>query len=159
MKNKNTKLRKLFTSTAKSHIPDMGSGHMFANSVSSEESESPVEGYTYKGHWVGLNGWHSQVVDEAGTVVAELVSDPLDMHFGTCWRVLSSEVPEWLKQLDQYAAREAEAQAQADLESLEGEQARKEWAEFHKLKKCYNGTRLGKFVAKKAPHLSHLIVA
>ena len=156
-KNKNEKLTELFASIPKAHIPDMGEGHVFANCVSEEESASPVEGYRYRGHWVGLNGWHSEVVDEAGTVVAELASDPLDLHFSSCWRVLSSDVPEWLQELDQYAAREAVAQAQAALESLQEEQARKEWAELHHLKKSYNGTKLGKFVAKKAPHLLHLV--
>ena len=157
MKHKNTKLTELFTSTPLSHIPDMGEGHVFANSVSEEESASPVEGYKYKGHWVGVNGWHSEVISPDGEVVAELASDPLDPHFSSCWRVLSSDVPEWLQELDQYAAREAVAQAEAALESLQEEQARKQWAELNHLKKSYNGTKLGKFVAKKAPHLLHLI--
>ena len=157
MKYKNTKLTELFTSVPKAHIPDMGEGHVFANCVSEEESASPVEGYIYQGHWVGVNSWHGEVVSPSGTVVAELASDPLDPHFSLVWRVLSSDVPEWLQELDQYAAREAVAQAEAALESLQEEQARKQWAELNHLKKSYNGTKLGKFVAKKAPHLLHLI--
>lgn len=150
----NTKISQLInTVVVLERIEDLGNGHVFANQPSLVRSAQAIDGLTYEGEWVGLNGWDGTIKDGEGNVVASLM--PVDDPNQKFWSV-EDHAPDWLKSLDEwgneYKKAKAEQRRRDDEEVLYQEIA-DGIANLHRLRDCYSGTRFGKHVAKVRPDL------